>query len=104
MNYKIGVIGSESLLFPFLQFGFETHSPVNDEALRKCILEMIDNNFGIVYIEDSYATRASDILDSRKDAITPVFIPLGEDAEGDSYSKRQINKMVEKAIGQNILK
>jgi len=103
MNYKICVIGNEALLFPFLQFGFTTFTPTSEKALRDYLQDVIDRNYGIVYIEDAYCFKVGDILDKYRDNLTPVFIPIGEDEEGDSYSRQTVRRMMERAVGINIL-
>ena len=103
MNYEICVIGSEALLFPFLQFGFTTYTPHSENALRDYLQEAIDKNFGIIYIEDSYCFSVKDILDKYRDSLTPIFVPIGENEYGESYSKQADREMMEKAIGTNII-
>ena len=103
MNYKICVIGNETLLFPFLQFGFTTYTPPSENALREYLQEAVDKNYGIIYIEDSYCFTVRDILDKYRDSLTPIFVPLGENESGESFSSRQVREMMEKAVGMNII-
>jgi len=103
MNYEICVIGSEALLFPFLQFGFTTYTPPSENALREYLWEAIKRNVGIVYIEDSYCFIVCDILEKYSDSLTPIFVPIGESVEGDSFSKLMVKRIMEKAIGINVL-
>jgi V/A-type H+-transporting ATPase subunit F len=103
MNYEICVIGNEALLFPFLQFGFTTYTPASENALREYLQEVIDKNYGIIYIEDSYCFMVKDILDKYRDSLTPIFVPIGENEEGESFSKQMVKEMMEKAIGINII-
>jgi vacuolar-type H+-ATPase subunit F/Vma7 len=102
-NYEICVIGTEALLFPFLQFGFITYTPPSEAALRDYLQEAIDKNYGIIYIEDSYCFMVKDILDKYRDSLTPVFIPIGESEDGKSFSRLAVKEMMEKAIGMNII-
>ncbi|MCL2518849.1 MAG: hypothetical protein FWF15_09835 [Oscillospiraceae bacterium] len=103
MNYEICVIGNEALLFPFLQFGFTTYTPPSDGELREYLLQAIEKNYGIIYIEDSYCFLVEDILDKYRNNLTPIFVPIGETEYGESYSKQLSQRMIEKAIGMNIL-
>jgi len=103
MNYEICVIGNEALLFPFLQFGFTTYTPPSENALRDYLQEAIDKNYGIIYIEDSYCFAVKDILDKYRDKLTPIFIPIGENQDGESYSRQMVKEMMEKAVGMNII-
>ena len=103
MKYEICVIGSEALLFPFLQFGFTTYTPPSVSDLREYISDVIEKNYGIIYIEDSYCLEISDIISKYTDSMTPIFIPIGESEEGSSYSREMVRKMMENAVGQSIL-
>jgi vacuolar-type H+-ATPase subunit F/Vma7 len=103
MKYEICVIGSEALLFPFLQFGFTTYTPSSVSDLRDYLSEVIEKDYGIIYIEDSYCFEISDIIEKSHDRLTPVFIPIGENEEGASYSREMVKKMMENAVGQSIL-
>jgi len=103
MNYEICVIGTEALLFPFLQFGFTTYTPPSEQALRKYLKKVIDENYGIIYIEDSYCFKVKDILDKYRYSLTPIFIPIGEGESEDSYYQQTISEMMERAIGMNVI-
>jgi vacuolar-type H+-ATPase subunit F/Vma7 len=103
MNYEICVIGQEALLFPFLQFGFTTYSPQSKAALREYLLEAIEKNFGIIYIEDSYCFFVKDILDKYRGALTPIFVPIGESDGGESFSGKMAKEIMEKAVGINVI-
>lgn len=102
-SFEICVIGSEALLFPFLQFGFSTYTPPSQAALREYLDDAVKRNVGIIYIEDSYCFSIRDILDKYRDSLTPVFVPIGESADGESFSKLMVREMMEKAIGMNVI-
>jgi len=103
MNYEICVIGSEALLFPFLQFGFTTYTPPSETALREYLRDAIKKNFGIIYIEDSFCFLIKDILDKYRDSLTPIFVPIGDNEDGISFSRQRVQEMMEKAIGINVI-
>ena len=103
MTYEICVIGSQALLFPFLQFGFTTFTPSSVEELREYTQGVIEQGYGIIYIEDSYCFDIEDIIDKHRYGLTPIFIPIGENDHGGSYSSAMVRQMMENAIGQSIL-
>jgi len=103
MSYEICVIGTEALLFPFLQFGFATYTPRSENALREYLREVINKNYGIIYIEDLYCFMVKDILDEYQDKQTPIFIPIGETEGSENFSGQMFRDMMEKAIGINII-
>jgi len=103
MNYKICVIGNEALLFPFLQFGFTSYTPASEEALRETVLKVIDDDYGIIYIEDSCCFKIEDILEKYRYSLTPIFIPIGEGKEGGGYYQKMVTEMMDNAVGMRIL-
>ena len=103
MSYEICVIGNEALLFPFLQFGFTTFTPTSEKELRDTLQEVISQNYGIIYLEDSYCFVVQDILDRYANSLTPIFVPIGESEEGEGFSQQMVQKMMEKAIGRNVI-
>jgi len=103
MNYDICVIGSESLVFPFLQFGFTTYRPHSETALREYLNEAIRNDVGIIYIEDRYCFWVKDIIEKNRESLTPIFVPIGESEEGESFSNLLISEMMVKAVGISVI-
>jgi len=103
MNCEICVIGSEAFLFPFLQFGFTTFAPASERELRDYLSEVIAANYGIIFIEDSFCDKIKDVLTRYQYSRLPILIPLGESDEGNSFSRRMIREMMERAIGINVL-
>ena len=103
MSYEICVIGSEAMLVPFLQFGFTVYTPPSGAELREYLQDAIQKNFGIIYIEDSYCFMVRDIFDKYSDSLTPILVPIGDSAEGESFSGTMVKEMMERAIGMNVL-
>ena len=103
MNYEICVIGSESLLFPFLQFGFATFTPRSEGELRDYLRGVIEKKYGIIYIEDSYCFSVRDMIDAAAGELTPIIVPIGENKNGESYSRLMMKEMMERAVGRNVL-
>ena len=99
MTYDICVVGSEALIYPFLQFGFTAYTPKDTKDLRSYLEGLVEKNYGIVYIEDSYCFDIKDILEKYQYSETPIFVPIGEQSAGESYSRQMVNELMEKAIG-----
>jgi len=103
MSYEICVIGSQATLFPFLQFGFATYTPQSETALRKYTQEAIEKNYGIIYVEDSFCFLIKDMIEKCRENLTPIIVPIGENEDGESFSKLFDREMMEKAIGINVI-
>jgi len=97
MNYDICVIGSKTFLFPFLQFGFKTFIPADEGELRSYLNDA--DKFGIIYIEDRYCFAIEDIIEKHRNSLTPIFIPIGENENGQSFSQQVFDDMMNKAVG-----
>ena len=103
MNYEICVIGSKGFVFPFMQFGFATYIPSDEDQLRNLLEDKVLTSYGIIYIEDSLCSMIHDIIQEYRYSTHPIIVPLGG-ASSDSYGRKVAREMMEKAIGMNILK
>ena len=103
MKYKIGVIGKQDAVLPFRMMGLETFSPKGEEALRNLILKLVRENFGVLYITEDYARQIPDVISHYDKELVPAFIPIPSLQVHTGLGKQRINKMGEKAVGQNIL-
>ena len=104
MIYKLCAIGSDEFLLPFRLFRFNTYSPPDDESLRSYLEHIIKHEeVGIIYIEDSYCHSIKNILEAYRETPTPIFLPVGEGKEGESYSDQLQKATMQKAIGINII-
>ena len=100
MTYELCAIGNAEFLIPFSLFGFTTYSPPSTDALREYLENLIrQGEVGIVYIEDSYCFPVKDILEAPREAVIPIFMPVGEAPEGKSYFEHLQKESMAKAIG-----
>ena len=92
MGYKIGVIGDKNSILPFKLFGFEVHHAISEMQVREAIETMAKNKFGVIFITERY-----------KEQVTPAIILIPSHNGTIGIGLSEIEKNVEKAIGQNIL-
>lgn len=103
MASKIGVIGDKSSVLPFKLFGFEVHYAISERQIRETIETMAKSNFGVIYITEEAAELAKETIERYKDKVTPAIILIPSYKGSKGIGRAEIEKNVEKAIGQNIL-
>lgn len=103
MQYKIGVIGKQDAILPFRMMGMKTFSPENENALRNLIAKLVRKDYGVLYITEDYARQIPDVISHYDKELTPAFIPIPSLHAQTEFGKGRIDKMVEKAVGKNIL-
>lgn len=103
MAYKIGVIGDKESIMPFKLFGFSVHYGINEGAIKQALEKMVTENYGVIYITETCAKQIPQQIAALKQNTTPaiVLIPDHDGTQGIGLS--EIQKNVEKAVGQNIL-
>ena len=103
--YKIAVIGGRDTVMGFKALGLETY-PAADAAEATQILRRLtrDNeDYAIIYIEETLAQYMAHEIDKFKDRPTPavILIPGREGSIGLGQSA--LKAAVERAVGTNIL-
>ena len=102
---KIAVVGGRDTVMGFTALGLDAH-PVTDAAEAKKVLKALtkdNDDYAIIYIEETFAQELADEIDKFKDSPTPaiILIPGREGPLGLGQSA--LNAAVERAVGTNIL-
>ncbi|MGM9902989.1 V-type sodium ATPase subunit G [Enterococcus sp. 10A9_DIV0425] len=103
MTHKIGVVGDKDSVLPFKLFGFDVQYATSQQEVRKKIEEMVKKSYGVIYVTEQCAKMSPETIERYKETMTPaiVLIPSHQGAMGIGVA--EIQKSVEKAVGQNIL-
>lgn len=113
-SFQLAVIGNESAILIFRSLGCETHSVSNAEDAQAKAEELFMANQGdenktatyaVVFVEEGYYKEFSEDLVERftKKAL-PAIIPIPSGSnDGDDFAEKRLRKIVEKAIGSDIL-
>jgi V/A-type H+-transporting ATPase subunit F len=103
LAYKIGVIGDKDSVLPFKLFGFDVRYGHSGKAVRQSIEEMANSKYGVIYVTEQCADLAKETIQRYKEEVSPaiVLIPNHQGTMGTGLS--DIQKNVERAVGQNIL-
>ncbi|EPI01009.1 ATP synthase, subunit F [Enterococcus faecalis 13-SD-W-01] len=103
MAHKIGVIGDKDSVLPFKLFGFDVRYAVSDREVRKGIEEMAQKNYGVIYITEHCASLSPETIDRYKEKMMPAIVLIPNHTGTLGIGAEEIQKNVEKAVGQNIL-
>ena len=111
MNYKIAIIGAREAIEGFSLLGVETvPASTSEEAVMK-IKEMKRSNpnpspnYAIIFITEDLAQgfTPDDEKYLAKDTL-PAIIPLPSHLGSTGYSTARLSRIVERAVGSDILK
>ncbi|MCJ0536532.1 V-type ATP synthase subunit F [Enterococcus cecorum] len=103
MTYKIGVIGDKDSVLPFKLFGFDVRFVDTAPEIRQAIEEMADKDYGVIYITEEYAQKASETIARYDEVMTPAIVLIPNHSGSLGIGQQNIRDRVEKAVGQNIL-
>ena len=115
MNYKIAIVGSKETIQGFSLLGVDT-VPVNSpeeavselDRLKKETFneDGVDRNvYAIVFITEDLASAISPDDEKKLAAgALPAIIPLPSHHGSTGYSMQRLSRIVERAVGSDILK
>jgi vacuolar-type H+-ATPase subunit F/Vma7 len=114
-NYKLAVVGNESSVLIFKSLGCkifpvfsEKEAEKQAETLFRAHLEDEDKTpeYAVVFVEeDYYKTFSDDLVEKFTLRALPAVIPVPSmgQKDGESFATIRLRKIVEKAIGSDIL-
>jgi vacuolar-type H+-ATPase subunit F/Vma7 len=113
-QYRLAIIGAKHSILLYRAFGVESFGVSNIEEAREKLNELVAENQGdekktptyaVIFVEENFFREfPEDLLEklARKPlpAVTPVPSPGGSE---DDYSSERLRKIVERAVGSDIL-
>ncbi len=105
--YKIGVIGAPDTVMGFKALGLDTFPVREPEEARRTLRELTraegEDEYAILYIEESLAASLTAEIEKYKDRPSPaiILIPGREGSLG--LGRTALTSAVERAVGANIL-
>ena len=102
MEYKIAALGDEDNMFPFIQVGMDFYKTEEGNALLIQVAKLISSGYYLFYIDEDSLSGCTELLTmyDKHPSVTIITVP-GNNKDG--IGMQRIRKMVEKALGQNIL-
>ncbi|MCX7778857.1 MAG: V-type ATP synthase subunit F [Patescibacteria group bacterium] len=103
MEYKIGIIGHKDVIFGFKAFNLEIFPITNLEEGKEAIKKISQDNFAIVFITEDWEEKLEEELLPLKTSTIPAVVSLPTHLGSTGYGLRELKKIVEKAVGSDIL-
>ena len=102
MDYKIAALGAQSAMLPFQQIGIDVFKAEEGNDLLMQIAQLIKSDYYLFFIDEDALSGCMELLTmyDKHPAVTVIPVP-GVQESGIGMGR--IRKMVEKALGQNIL-
>ena len=103
MTHKIGVVGDKDSVLPFKSFGFDVRNSATKQEIRHAVDEMAKQEYGVIYLTEQCAKEIPETIERYKGQLTPAIILIPNHQGSLGIGIAEIQKSVEKAVGQNIL-
>lgn len=111
---KLAVVGNDSSVLIYQALGCETYGVFDQEAARAKTEELFaahkeDENKTVVYAvvfveEDYYKSFPDDLVERFSRKALPAIIPVPSPKSGDdNFASNRLRKIVERAVGSDIL-
>ncbi|MGI6743179.1 MAG: V-type ATP synthase subunit F [Eubacteriales bacterium] len=98
----IAVIGDLDSIIGFMAVGFDVRECSSAEEARTALLDCA-KSCAIIFISEKYARQIEDTLNSFSSSPFPAVIPLPTESGTDGWSADRLKRIVEKAVGSNII-
>ncbi len=113
-NFKLAVVGTESSILLFKAFGAETYpvassneaqEVLSDIAARHLGDELQTPEFAVVFVEENfYKKLPDDLLTKLAQKALPAVVPVpSPDSKDSKFGSKRLSKIVERAVGSDIL-
>lgn len=113
-QFALAVVGTESSVTLFRAIGAETFPVYGAEEAQEVITNLMNTykdeatqtcKYAVVFVEDNiYKGLSDDLIERLAKRSLPALIPLpSPSSSDDDFSKKRLSKIVERAIGSDIL-
>ena len=104
-TFKMAVIGEEDLIRGFGLLGLELFPVVSGQEARDLLFELKDDrNYGVIFITESIAQGFTGEIEEWGSRPLPCITYIPGVAGSEGYAAERIRRIVEKAVGVDILK
>ncbi len=100
--YKVGVVGDKDSVIAFKALGMEVFTVVDALEARKTIDTLARDQFGVIFITEQTAYMIPDTIKRYDKEIIPTIVLIPSNQGTHNIGMKQVNEMVEKAVGSNI--
>lgn len=99
--YKIAVIGDRESVLGFKSLGLSVFAcPIEDAA--KTLHRLAEENYGVIYITEHYASKIGEDIARYHDRVTPAVILIPSKQGTLGLGLRNVKTSIERAVGADI--
>ncbi|MBU1164306.1 V-type ATP synthase subunit F [Patescibacteria group bacterium] len=104
MDYKVAIIGSFDAVLGFKAVGLEAIAVKTKEEAENKVKEIYESDeYATLFITEDWADEISELLDSLAPKALPSIVAVPSQAGATGAGMRNIKKIVEQAVGSDIL-
>lgn len=101
--YRVAVVGDRDSTYGFGALGLSIFPVEDEEEARKTLRELIKEEYAIIYITEFYAEKLCTLIEAQKNNPLPVILSIPGISGNTRNGVARIRKMVEQAVGSDIL-
>lgn len=102
--YKIAAMGDRDSIYGFASLGMHIFPEDRMENPATTLHHLAEQDFAVIFITESLASRIQEDIDRYKDRPLPVIVPIPGVSGNTGAGMRAIAEAVERAVGSDILK
>lgn len=102
--YKAAVIGDRQSVAGFAALGLSVFYETDGDRISRLIGRLAHSGFAVIYITESAAAKAEDVIEKYKSEKLPAIILIPGIGGNTGDGMRRLHESVEKAVGSDILK
>ncbi|MDD5749784.1 MAG: V-type ATP synthase subunit F [Patescibacteria group bacterium] len=103
MDYKIAIAGSPQAILGFKALGLETFPLSSVDSGREILKKISAGNYAILLISEDWAVALEEELNELKQQPLPAVTVLPSQLGSQGLGYQELRKIVEKAVGSDIL-
>lgn len=97
--YKVGILGHESSVLPYMASGFLIFSAENKDATLTGLNYLVEKNCAIIFVTEELMTYVSDEISKYKNSPIPAIIAIPGANGTFGYGTESIRHACIKALG-----
>ncbi len=101
--FKIAAMGDKDSVFGYASIGVEAVAVSDAKSAVSKLRFLAENNYAVIFITESLAAAIQKEIDKYKDAVTPAIILIPGVSGNTGDGMKNLQKIVEQAVGSDIL-
>ncbi|MCH4153787.1 MAG: V-type ATP synthase subunit F [Saccharofermentans sp.] len=100
---KVAVIGDYDSIYGFAAIGLATFPVVSSEAASKCLRQISENGYDIIFITENYYALLGRDVERYQETMTPAVLPIPGVVGNNGSGVLNVKSNVKRAVGSDIL-